>query len=510
MEYNWMSDLLAWPSKGEQDFSLGAKTTSYQPPATESNVIPEEACFELPDWMESRENLGLTNIKLFDDIAFSQNIETNTSFHDVDVDTSVNDEYSTTIKPEDMFVPLSELKPQIVEQKDLPATPSATSSPQKIIICTKRVTVPAPASNGNNSSSHGEYQSLSIGQSFPQPNKNLVQNVEVVTPLDASTGICDADNLINEVVQKIGNEADMEDLLSQLETSCSQVEFSDVSSWGSEPASPVSFPSPVPSAGSLSPTQSVTESLFHSLLLFSDEKNNVPAKSPSLIGVGDPAEKCSTSEVHSFSHSLQKGKSCTVTTPHTLHSEDGGACKRKQDEQSTLQSTKKKKWEDDELLSVPSPVPSAGSLSPSQSMNDSFFHSLLSPGENKDVPAESSTSSVGDSAEEWSHSEVHSYSRLPRKSKSSRKVSSARSVPYPEDRRARKKEQNKQAALRYRQKKKQEDDDLLSKIKTEEEKQKQLKARYSNLKQELTYLKKIMREVFIAKGILSEESFKKK
>lgn len=466
---------------------------------------------ELPDWMESRENLGLTNVKLFDDVAFSQSIENDTGFQDVEVLSSVNDDGSTTIKPEDMLVPLSELKPQANTPQDLPATllTSTTASPQRIVLCMKRVVVPAPSTNGNNASFHGQYQALSIGQPSSLPNTKLVQNVEVAPSLDTPTSTCDADSLINEVVQKIGNEADMDDLLSQLETSCSQVDFSDVSSWGSEPASPVSFPSPVPSAGSLSPSQSTNDFLFHSLLSVSDKKD-VPANSQSYADV-DLTEKCSHSEVHSDLHIPQTSKSsCTVSTRQTLpYPEDKWASQKAQNEQDALQHTLKKKLED-ELLSVPSPVPSAGSLSPNQSGNYSFFHLLSPSDENKEEPANSPSFSVGDFVEDWGHSGVHSYSRSPRKSKSSRKVSTARTLPYPEDRRARKKEQNKQAALRYRQKKKQEDDVILSKIKAEEERQMQLKARYSNLKQELIYLKKIMREVFIVKGVLSEDAFRKK
>lgn len=149
-------------------------------------------------------------------------------------------------------------------------------------------------------------------------------------------------------------------------------------------------------------------------------------------------------------------------------------------------------------LSLPSPVPSVGSLSPAQSSSDSLFH-----------PDE--TSSTGDCLEEeWSPlEETHSYSKSTRKAKSTRRTPSSRRTPYPEDRKERKKEQNKQAALRYRQKKKQEEDDLAGKIKAEEERQEKLKSSFTNLKQELSYLKKIMREVFVAKGVLSEEALKK-
>ena len=112
--------------------------------------------------------------------------------------------------------------------------------------------------------------------------------------------------------------------------------------------------------------------------------------------------------------------------------------------------------------------------------------------------------------EEWSPlEETHSYSRSQRKAKSSRRTAGARKAPYPEDRKERKKEQNKQAALRYRQKKKQEEDHIQDKIDAEEERQRKLQSKYSGLKQELKYLKKMMREMFLARGLLTEEALKK-
>lgn len=247
---------------------------------------------------------------------------------------------------------------------------------------------------------------------------------------------CDAEELINEMVQMIGNnnniantffqglevEEGMEELLLKLEAS---------NKANSEPNSQASLSVPVPSV------------------------------SPSSFGSASP-------------HPSETTFSGSISSP--AHSE------------STFPSSP---------LSLPSPVPSLGSLSPAQSTSDSLF-----------PPDE--TSSTEDCLEDWSPlEETHSYSKSTRKAKSSRRTSSARKTPYPEDRKERKKEQNKQAALRYRQKKKQEEDDLMGKIEVEEERQEKLRDTYKGLKQELGYLKKMMREMFMAKGMLSEEALKK-
>jgi len=147
-------------------------------------------------------------------------------------------------------------------------------------------------------------------------------------------------------------------------------------------------------------------------------------------------------------------------------------------------------------LNVLSPAPSVSEISvgsPALSTHNDI---------NEDSDSQDSSFNV-------SQDELHSYSRSTNKSKSSRRSNGSRSTPYPESRRERKKEQNKQAALRYRQKKKQEEEDAHNLLKREEERQKELKEKFSNIKQEMTYLKKIMKEVFIAKGVLSADSFNK-
>jgi hypothetical protein len=76
--------------------------------------------------------------------------------------------------------------------------------------------------------------------------------------------------------------------------------------------------------------------------------------------------------------------------------------------------------------------------------------------------------------------------------------------PYgrpPHEKKARKKEQNKNAATKYRQKKKEE----LVVVQTEEQKLSEinikLRTKYDDVKREISYLKKLMTEVLIAKGV---------
>ncbi|XP_066903419.1 activating transcription factor of chaperone isoform X1 [Halyomorpha halys] len=81
----------------------------------------------------------------------------------------------------------------------------------------------------------------------------------------------------------------------------------------------------------------------------------------------------------------------------------------------------------------------------------------------------------------------------------------SRTRPYPsvEERKARKKEQNKNAATRYRQKKKQEIEVILSEERELQEKNESLKAEVEEVQREIKYLKSLMRHMFKAKGIIS-------
>jgi len=441
MECNWNSDL-PWFSGGEQDFPLGAKATSYLPSATELD-IKNDTC-ELPDWMESREILGLPSVGLLNDIKFPEHMEfdikdkANNAFMDTD------DDYSHAIRPEDMLVPLSELEPENYAPRGIGApTLSAVPSIPKVAVRVNKVKVAIPKQKVT--PGHSLVQApLQFDDTAPpqfdamQLLNSSCQSSRTVQPIGEVPN-CNTDELLNELVDLATREpnglanlitsfdssliqAGMDDLLSQLESDDTNQKMVVVSECTVEPLScpikplsPVSVPSPVPSVGSLSP-QSTGECSFHQ-----------------------------SSPLH-----------ITTDSSHVENYE--GA-----------------------FLSL---------LSPSSEDNFSVSSPIVADDE--------------ESGSDYSKTEMHSYSRSPRKSKANRKS------PYPEGRKERKKEQNKQAALRYRQKKKQEDDEFMGKIQEEEERQKQLKAKYTNLKQELTYLKKIMREVLIAKGTVSPDAFKKK
>lgn len=491
MQSNWMDDLPCLPG-AEQDFHLGAKATSYLPSATELDHVFDNDNFELPDWLESRENLGLSNIELFDDSKFEVDSAVSYQFNEEITKIEEDYDYGQTIKPEDMLVPLSDLKsetytPQGIGANTLSApttttfpnyssvlttssNPTASSIP-KVLIRVNKVQVAIPKQQNRTRSLANVQPSFEISGMQLQNSSRLQErsiglqncnNVQIQEPQYSSplqiqqvqnSGYHQIDNapssntdeLLSELVEMAGNEpnaltnlissfdssvvqAGMDDLLSQLDSSNSQPELLDVSAWASVPASPLSVPSPVPA-------------------------------SP---------------------------------------------------------------------LSVPSPVPSFGSLSPLSPDERSFhqqqtptytiddtaiqpecnkttFLSLWSPSTEDSMSVSSPSLTCEEESDGgYSKSEIHSYSRSPRKRKAN-----PRSSAYPEGRKERKKEQNKQAALRYRHKKKQEDDEIMGKIEEEEERQRKLKEKYKDLKQELTYMKKIMREVLIAQGTLPVDAFKK-
>lgn len=432
MEYN-TNGIAEWLFEAEQDFTFGAKAATCLHPATIQDAATSSSTFELPDWMETRDNLGLTNIDLFEDVMLPNNFKELPSTTTQALAYGMDEEdYSNTIKPEDMLVPLSELQPQ----ENTPQRISVpVSEPPKITINVKKVIVPTAMKN-----------KTVTNFSIPQASSNVLMNPAVTSqetqlaqPDNQDSSLAEADDLLDEWMKIVGNEPhlqeldssvveDFQDLLSQLDTPDSQLDASDVSSWGSEPASPVSLPSPVPSCGSVSPAQSNNDLSFLNI------------------------------------YSPKAEKSGAGASPYA----------------------------DSEVTWSPSEASFGVPASPL-----TIDKSALSPADANPIVEE-----------EWNRSELHSYSRSPSKRKS--RKTSARVAPYPENKRERKKEQNKQAALRYRQKKKQEDDDIMAKITAEEERQKELQARYKNLKQELTCMKKIMREVFIATGVVSADAFKKK
>nr|WCZ69639.1 activating transcription factor-4 [Scylla paramamosain] len=518
-------DLYAMPSspslfhmlESEEDFPLGAKTTSFLPPATATNAAANTtttATYDLPEWMEGREILGLSSMVDFP-LSLQASTPQESTIFQLD-----NDNFSPVIKPEDMLVPLSELQPPhtpAINHLGLtppatpppaltpPATPPRTLTPPvspplvpvplaspvspppaqanppipKIIICRKVTTAAAkskpiqvnfqvlPAKQVPQITSNAQQQ---LSTAPPPPSlqskthesqvgamtfggsqvEHQVSNVALVQPQT-----CDAEDLIDEIVQMISSNSSSGGFqsLENLSFDASTME-----------ASMEDLLSQLEASDSV--TRSVDSEPSSSSSLSPDFFSSVPAPSPqpesslpASLSVSLPPQSPSD-----FASSSDLSEASSLASPAYL----------------------------------PSPVPSVGSLSPAPSNSESLY------GEN------ASCDDMKCLDEEWSPlEETHSYSRSQRKARSSRRATGARKTPYQEDRKERKKEQNKQAALRYRQKKKQEEDDLIEKIQAEEERQQKLKSKYSGLKQELSYLKKIMREVFMARGLLSEEALKK-
>lgn len=75
-------------------------------------------------------------------------------------------------------------------------------------------------------------------------------------------------------------------------------------------------------------------------------------------------------------------------------------------------------------------------------------------------------------------------------------------TPRPKDRRERKKVQNKEAAARYRIKKRMEDQVLSDEVDVLESQQKKLKSKHDDLQSEIKYLKKLMCEILVKKGVM--------
>jgi len=466
-----MSGLTEWSPEGK-DFTYGAKTTSCLHPATGHDVPPtSHDNFELPDWMEARNNLGLANIDLFEDVLLSNNIEDGifpsniqdgifpsniqdvmlpNDMEDVMLSTNIEEarfpndiedamfpnDIEDSVLPnnmEEIMLPknIGEKFPSSVQNKVCTIYPPQSLSTKpgshaveapKITINLKRIKIPMAASKNT-------LKSNSLVCQLPT-NKQNQSGIEEQSPLDADYLLDELAKLVEtDQVQDFTKfdssmvEDNIQNLLSHLEVPEFQNCPSEASPWNSEPASPFSLPSPVPSCGSLSPPSSVNETF------------SVP--SPSKVEFG----YCKTSSYASTSpwNSLDDNSQSTLNESNT----------------------------NDTLV-----------MSPDQSLD-------TTPKDNQ--------------------AEMHSYSQSYKKRS---KKSGVRATPYPEDKRERKKEQNKQAALRYRHKKKQEDDVIMAQIEAEEERQKQLKMKYSNLKQELACMKKIMREVFIKKGVISADAFK--
>merc|ERR1719369_841826 len=404
----------------------------------------------------------------------------------------LNNKNILDIKPEDMLVPLSRLQPKASSTNTIleavPQPPVAIQpvpvEPKKIVICVRKVSLPN-AKEDNPAPCivvSTPKRNILSKQAVPQYKSNLsivAPKVAAVNPVVCSkSNIFEvpthqvvphsidnfipnkqqnhSDQILDELMQMIGSDIKPEEL--QLDELTETLEAFDSGAFvdgtysetksntlASESGYCLALPSPVPSVGSLSPCQS--ENGFLS-----------PPRSVAFVDMSSMSpQPCNTVDTLDI-----------LSPPASVRSE----------------------------LNVMSPAPSVSEIS--------FGSPAFSTHNDNSEDSDSQDSSFN-----VSQDELHSYSRSTNKSKSSRRSNGSRSTPYPESRRERKKEQNKQAALRYRQKKKQEEEDAHNLLKREEEKQKELKEKYSNIKQEMTYLKKIMREVFIAKGVLSADLFKR-
>jgi len=484
------------PKYEGSDFTYGAKTTPSLPPTTSTNngTIDLQHLLETPDFLGLDANTDLWNDMFVSSSGsnqpcISQQIQ---EYPDAIIDLDNKD--ILDIQPEDMLVPISQLQPKAPPTtilKAIPQPPVASQptppEPKKIIICVRKVSLP-----NAKESSPAPYivvsprkQTVVSQQVVPQSstklsivapkvaagssatvNRVVPSNINMfevfphhTVPQSASSLILNkqqnqSDHILDELMQMIGSDIKPEDL--QLEELTESLE---------------SFDNDAFMDGTYSETKSnsyASESGY--CLALPSPVPSVGSLSPchSEKGFLSPPQSVSFVDMTSFSP-----QPCSTVDTLDILSPP-----------ASVQSD----------LNVMSPGPSVSEVnveSPVSSSHDTSF----------DVDSQDSSFNI-------SQDELHSYSRSSNKSKSSRRSYGSRSTPYPETRRERKKEQNKQAALRYRQKKKQEEDDVLSLLKNEEEKQKELKEKYSNIKQEMTYLKKIMREVFIAKGVLSADLFK--
>jgi len=454
------------PNFERSDFSYGAKTTTSLASATNTN---NATTFDLPNWMETTDFLGLdANSDMWNNM-FTSSPGINPSVSQpwetmapTDAIVDLDNKDILNIQPEDMLVPLSELQPkttnittdmQAIQQQPLvnQATPVQN---QKIVICVRKVSVP-----NNKEKSPAPYivvsppkQNVVSQQVVPQYSSELSLMAPKSVEMN-QVGSSQSDQLLDELMQMIGSDVrpedlKLEDLTETLESFESFVDGTCTEIKSNSYGSELNYCHALPS-----PVPSVGSlSPCHS-----DRGFLSPPQTVAFVDMSLSPRPCTTVDTLDI-----------LSPPASVRSE----------------------------LNVLSPAPSVSEISvgsPALSTHNDI---------NEDSDSQDSSFNV-------SQDELHSYSRSTNKSKSSRRSNGSRSTPYPESRRERKKEQNKQAALRYRQKKKQEEEDAHNLLKREEERQKELKEKYSNIKQEMTYLKKIMKEVFIAKGVLSADSFNK-
>lgn len=481
----------AQPKNEGSDFTYGAKTTSSLLPTTNTNNVT----FDLPQWMETPDFLGLDANTDWNSMFASSSGSSPCISEQVqectDAVIDLNNKNILDIKPEDMLVPLSRLQPKASSTNTIleavPQPPVAIQpvpvEPKKIVICVRKVSLPN-AKEDNPAPCivvSTPKRNILSKQAVPQYKSNLsivAPKVAAVNPVVCSkSNIFEvpthqvvphsidnfipnkqqnhSDQILDELMQMIGSDIKPEEL--QLDELTETLEAFD-------------------SGAFVDGTYSETKS------------NSFASESGYCLALPSPVPSVgSLSPCHSDNGFLSSPQSVAFVDMSSMSPKP---C-------TTVDTV--------DILSPPASVRSdLNVLSPAPSVSEMSIGSPISSSHDTSYDTDSQNSSFNAGQDE-----LHSYSRSTYKAKSSRRSYGARSTPYPETRRERKKEQNKQAALRYRQKKKQEEDDVLTLLKNEEERQKVLKEKYSNIKQEMTYLKKIMREVFVAKGVLSADSFKK-
>lgn len=492
-----------WEPKYEgSDFTYGAKKTPSLPPTTSTN----NGTFDLPQWAATSDFLGVetpdfmgldsNNTDLWNSMFVSSSSNSPYITQQVQASTDViidlDNKDILDLQPEDMLVPLSQPKAptttmlQAIRQLPLATQPISTE-PRKIVISVRKVSLPnakesspapyiiisppkrnvvsqqvvpqyssklsvvAPITAAGSSAAVNQVMSSKSNMFEVSPHHIVPQKEHSLIPKNE---LNPSDQLLDELMQMIGSDIKPEDL--QLEELTETLESFDNDAFVDGTYSETNSNSYASESGYCLALPSPVPSVGNLSPCHSDKGYLSPPQSIAYVDMSNMSpQPCSTVDTLDI-----------LSPPASVRSE----------------------------LNVLSPAPSVSEMS------------VGSPVSSHDTSYDADSQ---DSSYNVNQDELHSYSRSTNKSKSSRRSHGARSTPYPETRRERKKEQNKQAALRYRQKKKQEEDDVFSLLKNEEEKQKELKEKYQNIKQEMTYLKKIMREVFIAKGVLSEESFKK-
>jgi len=489
-----MSEMTEWSPKGK-NFTFGAKTTSCLHPATGHDVPPtSHDYFELPDWMEARNNLGLANIDLFEDVLLSNNIE--------------DDIFPSNIQ--------EVMLPNDVENAMLSNDMENVMLPNDV----ENVMLPNDIENAMLSTN--------------------IEDARFPNDFEVDMFLNDIDNsvLSNNMEENMQHKNTTEKFPTSVQNKICAI-------------SPPQSLSAKPGSHTVEAPK-ITINLKRIKIPVASSKNTVKSKSlvcqlptnkQNQSGIEEQSPVDTTKLLDELAQFVERGQVQDFTKFDSSMVEDNIQdllnhleVPEFQNSPSEFQSSASETSPWSSPFSLPSPVPSCGSLSPPSSVNEAFnvpsprkveyglcktpsyasaspcysldenSQSTLNGSYTDDTIVMSPDQSFNNTPKD-TQTEMHSYSQSYKKRS---KKSGVRATPYPESKKERKKEQNKQAALRYRHKKKQEDDVIMAQIEAEEERQKQLKMKYSFLKQELACMKKIMREVFIKKGVISADAFTSK